>query len=99
MLSRCLFNIMGPVPTFDLKDEILNLKQGDHLCLFYDKDPAEQMPALIPFIQDALSKDEQFIYIADDQTVEDLAHYLEESGINVAQESDRGALRLWTRRE
>ena len=30
------------------------------------------MPALVPFIQDGLSRDEQFVYIADDQTVEDL---------------------------
>jgi len=41
----------------ELAQQILNLKNGDHLCLFYDKDPAEQMPALVPYIQDALSKD------------------------------------------
>ncbi|HYT57409.1 MAG TPA: PAS domain S-box protein [Verrucomicrobiae bacterium] len=83
----------------ELAQHILNLKDGDHLCLFYDKDPAEQMPALIPFIQDALSKDEQFIYIADDQTVDELAARLHLSGINVGQELDRGALKLWTRQE
>jgi len=52
----------------ELAEQILNLRAGDHLCLFYEKDPAEQMPALTPFIQEALSRDEQFIYIADDQT-------------------------------
>jgi PAS domain S-box-containing protein len=83
----------------ELAQHILNLKDGDHLCLFYDKDPAEQMPALIPFIQDALAKDEQFIYIADDQTVDELAARLHLSGINVGQEVDRGALNLWTRQE
>jgi two-component system, cell cycle sensor histidine kinase and response regulator CckA len=83
----------------DLTEQILNLKDGDHLCLFYEKDPAEQMPALVPFIQDGLSKDEQFIYIADDQTVEELAARLEQSGINVAKEADRGALKLWSRQE
>jgi len=30
----------------ELAQQILNLKNGDHLCLFYDKDPAEQMPRL-----------------------------------------------------
>jgi len=50
----------------DLTQEILNLKDGDHLCLFYEKNPAEQLSDLVPFIQDGLSKDEQFIYIADD---------------------------------
>ncbi|HEY2922788.1 MAG TPA: MEDS domain-containing protein, partial [Candidatus Binatia bacterium] len=83
----------------ELAQHILNLKDGNHLCLFYDKDPGEQMPALIPFIQDALSKDEQFIYIADDQTVDELAARLHLSGIDVGQELDRGALKLWTRRE
>ena len=83
----------------ELAQRILNLKDGDHLCLFYDRDPAEQMPALVPFIQDALSKDEQFIYIADDQTVDELAAQLHLSGIDIGKEQDRGALKLWTRRE
>jgi PAS domain S-box-containing protein len=83
----------------ELAQRILNLKDGDHLCLFYDRDPAEQMPALVPFIQDALSKDEQFIYIADDQTVDELAAQLHLTGIDVGKEQDRGALKLWTRRE
>src|SRR2546430_16104765 len=83
----------------ELAQQILNLKNGDHLCVLKDKDPAEQMPALVPFIQAALSKDEQFIYIADDQTVDELAARLHLSGINVGRESDRGALKLWTRQE
>ena len=83
----------------ELAQHILNLKDGAHLCLFYDKDPGEQMPALVPFIQDALSSDEQFIYIADDQTVDELAARLRSGGINLGQEQDRGALKLWTRQE
>src|SRR5882672_623604 len=83
----------------DLIQEILNLKDGDHLCLFYEKDPAEQMAALVPFIQDGLSKDEQFIYIADDQTVDELSERLINSGVSVGQECERGRLNLWTRRE
>jgi len=83
----------------ELTQEILSLRPGHHLCLFYDKDPSEQMPALVPFIQDALCHDEQFVYIADDQTVEELEARLKQSGINVAEECDRGALKLWTRQE
>ena len=90
---------MIPPAESELAKQILNLKQGDHLCLFYDKDPAEQMPALVPFIQEGLSRDEQFIYIADDQTVEELTGRLEKDGIDVAKESDRGRLKLWTRRQ
>src|SRR4029450_11693571 len=83
----------------ELAQHILNLKDGDHLCLFYDKDPAEQMPALVPFIQDALAKDEQFIYIADDQTADELAARLHLRGINVGKEVHHGPLKLWTRQE
>src|ERR1043166_7116265 len=82
-----------------LADKILNLKDGDHLCLFYENDPSEQMEALVPFIQDGLSRDEQFVYIADDQTVDQLAASLEKSGVAVGDEIDRGALKLWTRHE
>src|SRR5713226_4658001 len=83
----------------DLTQQILNLNPGDHLCLFYDKDPSEQMPALVPFIQEGLSKGEQFIYIADDHTVGELEGRLQNSGINVGKEVDKGALKLWTRQE
>jgi PAS domain S-box-containing protein len=83
----------------ELAQQILNLRDGDHLCVFYDAEPAEQMPALLPFIHDALSKGEQFIYIADDQTVDELSAHLQLGGINVADQVERGALKLWTRRE
>src|SRR5207248_10973273 len=83
----------------ELAEQMLELEQGDHLCLFYEKDPAEQMPALLPFIQDGLSRDEQFIYVADDQTVDDLGNRLEASGIDVGKQIERGRLKLWTRRE
>jgi PAS domain S-box-containing protein len=82
-----------------LTEHILSLEPGGHLCLFYRKDPAEQMAALVPFIQDAITHDEQFIYIADDQTVGELSFRLGKSGINVAAEIQRGRLKLWTRSE
>ena len=74
-------------------------QQEQHLCLFYDHDPGEQMPVLLPLIQEALGKDEQFIYIADDQTGDELAGRLEQSGMNVGDECSRGRLRLWSRQE
>src|ERR1051325_1320998 len=85
--------------TMELRQEILGLQPGDHLCLFYERDPAEQMPALVPFIQEGLKRNEQFIYIADDQSVESLTATLEKSGVNVREESARGRLKLWTRKE
>ncbi len=80
-------------------DEILHPREGDHLCLFYERDPVEQLPVLIPFIQQALPRDEQFIYIADDQTAQELSERLKDGGVDVARECARGRLKLWTRRE
>src|SRR5262245_39792990 len=82
-----------------LTQQIRDLHSGDHLCFCYEKDPAEQMPALIPFIQDGLGRDERFIYVADDQTVEQLTDRLEQSGIPVEHETKKGRLNLWTRAE
>jgi signal transduction histidine kinase len=80
----------------ELTHEISNLLPGDHLCLFYENDPAEQISALIPFVQEGLSRHEQFIYIADDRPVRELEDQLRASGINVSEETDRGTLKLWT---
>jgi two-component system cell cycle sensor histidine kinase/response regulator CckA len=98
--ERYTFVMSGEVKMdTELAQQMLNLRDGDHLCLFYDKDPAEQMPALVPFIHDALTKDERFIYIADDQTVDELAARLELGGVDVGNQVGRGALKLWTRQE
>ena len=83
----------------ELVAEVLSLKQGEHLCLIYEDDPTEQMAALLPFIGQGLAHGEQCIYIADDQTVDELRTALEEFGIDVASESERKALLLWTREE
>lgn len=83
----------------ELTEQILGLQPGDHLCLIYDRDPAEQMPALVPFIKQGLEGGEQCIYIADDQTTDEVALSLEGSGIDVRDELKRGALLLWTREE
>ena len=57
------------------------------------------MPALVPFIREGLARNEQFIYIADDQTVEELSNRLEEHAIDVATETRCGRLKLYTRKE
>jgi PAS domain S-box-containing protein len=85
--------------TCESADRISNLRTGAHLCLFYEKDPAEQLPALIPYIREGLSRNEQCIYVADDQTVDELSRRLMENGIDLGREIERGALKLWSRRE
>jgi hypothetical protein len=71
----------------ELEEQLQNLRNGDHLCLFYEKEPSEQMAALVPFIEQGLSRDEQVIYIADDQTISELACWMKQSAIEVARES------------
>lgn len=81
------------------EQQIPNSIQENHLCLIYNRDPLEQMPALIPFIKQGLENNERFIYIADDISVEQLSLILKISGIDVETESNRGSLKLWTRKE
>lgn len=83
----------------ELTQQMLGLKQGDHLCLLYDEYPAELMAALVSYIQQGLEAGEQCIYIADDQTPEEVGAALEAGSIDVRAESGRKALRLWTRKE
>ena len=92
---------MAISPTIDpqLVREMLALKQGDHLCLIYDNDPAEQLPALLPFISQGLQAGEQCVYVADDNTLDELSAYLTAYGIDVEAERERNALLLWTRED
>lgn len=80
-------------------DSIARLHAGAHLCLFYESDPAEQLPALVPYIRAGLAKNEQCVYVADDQTSAELSRRLLENGIDTAAEIARGSLKLWSRHE
>jgi PAS domain S-box-containing protein len=82
----------------ELEEQLLKLQNGDHLCLLYEN-PAEQLPALLPLIQQGLTHDEQFIYVADDQSVRALSDRLWENGIDVDKEIGAGRLILWTPEE
>lgn len=85
--------------TYKINQRELSIHHEQHLCLIYDVDPMEQMPALIPFIKEGLDKNERFVYIADDITVEQLSQVLNTNGIDVEEECNRGALKLWTKKE
>jgi signal transduction histidine kinase len=82
-----------------LVTEMLALKQGEHLCLIYRDDPAEQLGALLPFISQGLRNNEQCVYIADDHTVEGLRAALSNYGIDAPTSEASGTLQLWTRDE
>src|SRR6516225_8874683 len=81
----------------ELAAELQRIPPGGHICLFYDKDPVEQLPAIVAFVQDSLVRDEKFVYVADDQTVEQITAYLKVGGVDVQSEISRGRLAFWTR--
>ncbi len=78
-----------------LEQELSKLKHGDHICLIYEN-LAEQMAVAVPFIMDGLDRGERCLYIGDDRTIDEVVQALEAAGVDVAQERQRGALRLVT---
>jgi signal transduction histidine kinase len=95
MLDAAAFS--GGVTRSELTSEMLALDPGAHLCLIYDKDPSEQMPGLLPYFRQGLEQGERCIYVADDQTIEELSGAFAGYGIDVPSATNRGALRLWGR--
>jgi signal transduction histidine kinase len=83
----------------DLVREVLSLNRGDHLCLVYEDDPLEQMPALLPYFQQGLQANEQCIYVADDLQLSQLQSLFEGFGIDTETRMREGSLLLWTREE
>jgi signal transduction histidine kinase len=81
----------------ELVREVLSLRPGDHLCLVYDGDPAEQMPALLPFFRQGLENNEQCIYVADDLSLDQLQTLFESFGIDTEARLRAGSLQFWTR--
>lgn len=77
--------------TAELEQELIKLKQGNHICLIYENS-AEHMAAVVPFLREGLARDERCLYIADDSTVEAIAFALAATRVDVAQERKRGAL-------
>jgi len=66
---------------FKLIDILKKIDVHDHLCLIYDS-PADQLAAAIPFIRLGLERNEQCIYIVDDNTAQVVLNAMREHGIN-----------------
>ncbi len=81
--------------TSKLEQEVAKLKQGDHLCLIYENS-AEQLAVVVPYIRNGLARGERCIYIADDVAIKEVIQPLAAAGVDVEQESQRGALWLRT---
>lgn len=81
----------------EIIETLIGTKPGDHVCLLYERSPAEQITAITAFIKEGLDDGEQCVYVADDLPVADLERSLTLGGIDVPQEKQRGALLVWTR--
>jgi signal transduction histidine kinase/ActR/RegA family two-component response regulator len=82
----------------ELERRIARLRQGDHLCLIY-RSAAEQTAALIPFFKAGLAAAERCLFVGHGTSARRLEHALQEAGVDVTGECDRGTLVFLTRRE
>lgn len=74
------------------------LQAGDHIAFFY-RSKAEQFACVLPYIATGLQRHERCLYIADDNSVPMILRRLKETGIDVDDAHDRGALKVVTKRE
>jgi signal transduction histidine kinase len=81
-----------------LAQQIQRLRHCDHVCLIYDSF-ADQMAALVPFIQEGLARGECCAYIVDDRTAEEVAEVLVRHGVDLTGAQASGAFVFLTKRD
>ncbi len=82
----------------EFEHRLSEIRYGDHVCLIYENQ-AEQLAAAVPFISHGLATNDCCIYIADERTVHEVCAALEQRGIDVRAEQQRGALQILTKRD
>lgn len=70
----------------------------DHFAHFYD-DQADQFATAIPFIQEGIERGERCIYIAADNTVDEVLGAMRARGVDVDAARDSGTLSVYTAEE
>ena len=68
-------------------------ESNDHLASLYDGQQ-EQFETVVPFIQQGLERGERCLYVADDNSKEEVLNALREGGIDVEAALDSGALSI-----
>ena len=82
----------------DLMRTLRNLDIHDHLCLVYETQQ-EQFAAAIPFITLGLERGEKCMYIADDNTAEQVIRAIEKDGVNTGEHIQAGALVIASKKD
>jgi hypothetical protein len=74
------------------------IKPGEHLCFFYEN-KTEQFQIVIPFLIEGLARKEKCLYIADENTVEEVKAGLLMHGVDVDQNMKTGQFNVITARD
>ena len=72
------------------------IEQGEHLCSLYHS-TEEMLEQVVPYIQSGLTHGEQCIYVADEHSTATITSALEQAGIEIEHELNRGRFKVWTR--
>lgn len=81
-----------------LDHELEKLHQGDHLCPIHDN-LEEQTASAVAFIASGLRRGERSLYVANDSPLEELVRRFAALGVNVAQETEKGSLKILTKHD
>ena len=63
-----------------------------HKCLIYEGHPSEQLPVILPMMIQSLREKQRCIYLGDPEMVQLVQEGLYKKGVNLQEESTRGAL-------
>jgi hypothetical protein len=74
------------------------IKSGEHLCSFYEN-KMEQFQIVIPFLVQGLARNEKCLYIADENTIEEVKAGLVMYGVDVEERLRSGQLNILTAAE
>ncbi len=74
------------------------IKPGEHLCSFYEN-KTEQFQIVIPFIVRGLARNEKCLYIADENTIEEVKAGMLMHGVDVEECLKSGQLSMLTAKE
>ena len=90
--SQSSFETRRPVESIDEHED------NDHFALIYENQ-AKQFETAIPFIREGLERGERCVYVADDNTVDEVLDAMRARGIDIDTALDSGALSVHTEEE
>ena len=87
--SQSSFETRGPIEPDGSHEH------NDHFALIYE-DQVEQFETVVPFIREGLEHGERCVYVADDNTVDEVLDAMRARGVNVDDALESGALSVHT---